>query len=705
MTPATLTEDAVLPPLREDLQICRGAPQLDGSAAWLIYDTLRDRYFQIAQTHLRILEHWKLQNPSAIMAQLADIDVSLDDIESLLKFLLVNALTQDPPSNDFQNFVQQADAQNTSMLSSVLHKYLFIRIPLLAHHAFLARTVRFVEFAYTKMWALFVIMVGLAGGYLALRQWEQFTHTFLHFFNLDGLIGYICALAFVKICHEFGHAYTATRYGCRVPTMGVAFMVMFPILYTDTTDSWKILERRKRLEIAAAGVAVELSIAAFATLAWALLPDGLWRSAAFFIATTSWVMSLAVNLNPLMRFDGYHFASDLFGIQNLQERSFAIGRWSLREFLFDLRDPLPEALSSRMRYGMTAFAWATWVYRFFLFLGIALLVHDFFFKALGILLFVVEIGWFIMIPIRNEVREWRKRTQTILARPRIRVVATVATLAIAIFIVPWQNTVRVPAIIETTNQETVHGRAPGQIVEVLVKNGAAVRRGDLLVSLSSRALETEIAQQQKRVALTQTRINRIAADGDMLDIKLTLEQEFDRTTKTLSALETELRSLSIRAPFDGVVTDLDPTLHPGRWINQSVPIATLVTPQSAHIRGYISDRAVQRIDIGASAIFIPYNHQRSKISGTINHISATNAEMITIPALTSRHGGSIPVSDVTEGLVPLGGWYSTTMQIDTGLEGAPQMIAGEIHTKGKPESFALSIWRRIVHILIRETTF
>ena len=47
-------------------------------------------------------------------------------------------------------------------------------------------------------------------------------------------------LGFLKVVHELGHAYTAKRFGCRVPTMGVALLVLVPVLYTDVNESWKL---------------------------------------------------------------------------------------------------------------------------------------------------------------------------------------------------------------------------------------------------------------------------------------------------------------------------------------------------------------------------------------------------------------------------------------------------------------------------------
>ena len=57
---------------------------------------------------------------------------------------------------------------------------------------------------------------------------------------------------------------------------------LFTVLYTDTSEAWRLTSRRQRLAIGAAGVVAEMAIAALATLAWSFLPDGPARSAAFF---------------------------------------------------------------------------------------------------------------------------------------------------------------------------------------------------------------------------------------------------------------------------------------------------------------------------------------------------------------------------------------------------------------------------------------
>ncbi|MEL7019582.1 MAG: HlyD family efflux transporter periplasmic adaptor subunit, partial [Pseudomonadota bacterium] len=477
--------------------------------------------------------------------------------------------------------------------------------------------------------------------------------------------------------------------------MGVAFLVMFPVLFTDTTESWKLQSKRQRLTITAAGVLTELMIAIFSTFLWAFLPDGPWRSAAFFVATTSWIMSIAVNLNPFMRFDGYHFLSDLIGIQNLQARSFAFGRWRLRELLFGLGDPMPEMMDMGMRRGLTVLAWCIWVYRFFLFLGIALLVHALFFKLLGIILFVIEIGWFIMIPILNEMKEWWGRRADIAARSQWTRPAIALIGLIMVLIVPWQSTIRMPAVFEAQEQTALFSPEPAQIVDVLVHNGQRVKAGDKLVRLTSPDLLTQIRLEERRLKLTRARLGRIVADRDDRDQNLVLQREARQRRDAIAGLRRQLANLDIVAPFDGVVIDLADHLHSGRWVEQTLPILSVAEMAQGRMRGYLFSEYTERLSVGAKAVFIPDEIELKKMRGTVSRIASANSQRISLPVLTSRFGGAIAVSETQDDLDPLQTWYGIVIEPDARSEAPVRVVRGQIHAKGKPESLALRIWRRL----------
>ena len=98
------------------------------------------------------------------------------------------------------------------------------------------------------------MVIGIIGLLRLFNQFDVFVATFLDLFSWQGFLAYFVALTGIKIIHEFGHAFTTKRLGCKVPTMGIAFLVMAPFAYTDTNDIWKLKDRKSRLLVDVAGV-------------------------------------------------------------------------------------------------------------------------------------------------------------------------------------------------------------------------------------------------------------------------------------------------------------------------------------------------------------------------------------------------------------------------------------------------------------------
>lgn len=694
--------DSTLPELRTELQIKPGIRELDGSMSWLIFDPLRHQYYQIDNKNRQILQLWGAAAAGEIVDRLSEFSVSLEDIEDLLRFLWLNSLTVLPPNGKIDFYLAQSEAKKGRPINRLLHGYLFVRIPLIRPERFLKKTEPLTRLFFTRSWWFFIGFISLSGLFLTSRQWDQFTHTFEHFFSLQGLFYYGVALAFVKCLHELGHGYAATRFGCRVNSMGVAFIVMFPVLFTDTTDSWKLSSRRKRLIISAAGVAVELSLAAIATLMWVFLEDGPLRSTAFFIATTSWMMSVLVNMNPLMRFDAYHFLSDAVGVQNLQARSFALGRWSLREILFGLNEPAPEAMSLRIRRGLTAFAWLTWTYRFFLFLGIALLIHNTVFKPFGSVLGAIELLFFIAIPVMNEFKQWWVRRSELFAGFSGWVTASVLAGLVLAGLIPWQSTIRIPAVLEAMDQSSLYAPGVGQIEQLHVAQGDHVRKGDPLITLGSVEISSKILATQRRIDLTNALLNRIAADADDRGHKIVLQTELRQWQEELTGLQEQESLFHVVAPIDGVVANLNSGLHEGRWVNEQSHLGSVISESGARISGYVSAADLGRIGKGDQAVFIPDVPEQEQVTGAIAILNTANAEYLTIPELASHYDGPIAVNKVDDDLKPLKAWYNVRVDVDTIDQVVTRAVRGTLLAQGDAESLALRFWRRAVHVILRE---
>ncbi|MCH9671101.1 MAG: peptidase M50, partial [Gammaproteobacteria bacterium] len=553
-----------LPRLREELHIVPGAPFADGAPSWTLIDPVRNRYFAIGAEELSMLGAWSAGTISALRARLrSEADPTFGDrLERLLAFLYAQALTQRPVTSPSAHFEAMAQRYHRPVWQLLVHHYLFVKVPLVRPDRFLRASAPYLQFAFGRGFWLAIAVTTLLGLYLLSREWSAFASTFLHFLSPAGIAGYLATLIIVKAVHELAHAYTATHFGCRVATMGVAFLVMMPVLYTDTSDAWRLRERRQRLAIDAAGVLAELAIAGVATFVWCLAPEGFLKSVAFFVATTSWLTSVLVNLNPFMRFDGYYFLSDVVDEPNLQPRAFEVGRWALRERLFSIGASPPEALSNARRRAFAVYAWLTWAYRFVLFISIALLVYHLFFKALGVLLFVVEVIWFIAKPIANELHIWWTMRSTITRRSRSYVTLSFVALLVCLCIIPWSTNVSIPAVVTATVDERVHPPEAGLLKRSYVVDGQFVQRGEPLFDIDAPALGIAARRVAREIDLLRTRLNTQAADIATREYAQVLRHELSSKEQQAHGIAQRVAALKVVATTDGQVRDLASHLHP-----------------------------------------------------------------------------------------------------------------------------------------------
>jgi putative peptide zinc metalloprotease protein len=424
VAPKSTPEPTPLPQLRRDLLIELVPVRGGGFPAIIVTDPVRGSYFRLAWPESGMILLWQdansVEDLRQKLANVYGIAAKPEAIATVAKFAFANQLTAADQGGTWTQYAALHAAGQHGWLKTLVHGYLMFRVPLLHPEPMLRRLLPHLSFVYARSFWWLLAAVGLLGLYLAARQWTAIVSAAQEVLRLEGLHIYAAALLGLKAVHEIGHGLTTLRYGCRVPTMGIAVMLGMPVFYTDTSDSWRLANRSERLNIVFAGVAAEAIVAAVAILLWSFLPDGLVRQICFALATTSIAISLSVNLNPFMRYDGYFALSDYLEIPNLQSRAFELGTWRLRELLFDLRHSPPEPLTQRTQRTLIAYAFLTAIYRLFLFLGIAALVYVMLGKALGIILGVFEIAVFIAWPVARELANWWALRREIGARRRPR---------------------------------------------------------------------------------------------------------------------------------------------------------------------------------------------------------------------------------------------------------------------------------------------
>jgi len=705
--PSAHAAEPLLPNLRKDIRLDDGGRDSYGQPVTLVIDPLRASYFRVSWPASGLLACWSDNMPVSVLAarvkQRFDLNLTASELDLLIKFLFNSQLTQLDENNSWGRYDMMVKAGQHSVLMSLVHNYLFFRVPLLRPDSALRRLLPKLSFIYTKAFFISYLVMVAVGLYLTSREWGAFEAMFWRMARLQSITLYAVVLLCLKAIHELGHALTTVKYGCRVPSVGLALMLGAPVFYTDTTDAWRLARRSQRLAIVVAGVGAEFIIAGMAIFLWPFLPDGLAREVCFAITTSALVTSILVNMNPCMRFDGYFAFSDILNIPNVQTHAFGLAKWKLREILFDLGRPPPEDFSPRIRTILIVYAWCVWFYRFFLFIGIAAVVYAMAVKILGILLGLFEIIMFVLKPIVNEIGEWARMRQEIIKSRRSLVSAAGLTGALALLFLPWVSIVEAPAVLASSNEGLIYARMPGRIKSVYAMSGQAVSAGDILFEMEAPELDTQKLKAQFELQSAEIQLGRINSVEKDMPSRLVIEQQVNRAHERLSAIKRLSENLVVRAPINGIVSDLDTNAQPGVWLGPKTELGRIISTEGVKIKAVVGEAELNRLKEGSAANFIPDDLNVPSMALRLMSIAPVNQANLTEFALADIYGGSVPVSEDHGKLLPRNAVFEVILAGDG--PPPPAMQRGIVHIAAESTSPFMGIQRQVARVIVREQGF
>lgn len=694
--------DMPLPGLREDLRLIESATGRNGEPTWVIQDSVLNRFYRIGWLEFECLVRWGGASARQLCDQIrrqTSLRPEPDQVIGFRRFLENHQLVR-PDAAMLERLEAQSRSNPWLTARWWVHHYLFFRVPLLRPQRGLNWLARHLDWLFSRGAAWTVSLLGILGVVLVLQQWDQFRHAVVESISFAGLLSFACALIVAKTFHELGHALVATRLGLKVAHMGIAFVVLWPMLYTDTGESWKLRDARQRLAIASAGIVAELMLAGLATLGWVLAEPGFLRNALLYLATTSWVLSLALNASPFMRFDGYFILSDLLDFPNLHERSFAQARVALRRGLLGLDEPWPEPFSAGQRRWLIAFAFATWLYRLVLFTVIAIAIYLFFFKALGVVLFAVEIAWFIALPVWREFSVWwSKRAQ--LSRSRRLWIPAWLGLALLLLALPWRTEVHGAGVARSQQQLRVFAPYPARLQRI--EPNGPVRRGQVLVALDQPDITAQLLSSEAGLRGVEARLSGLIDDSAGLEQLAALRETLGMRQEQSRAARLEIQRLELVAPFDGVWRDTDPAWQAGQWVETRESLGVIIDPAHWQVDAYVEPDEVHRLRAGSAVRFFAAGYPRP-IAGRVVEVASTRARQISHPMLASQFQGPLGTAQDSDTLTPNPPLFHVLVQLDGPPPGGRE-IRGDVHIEGERRSPLLHALARLAAVLRREGGF
>ena len=451
----------------------------------------------------------------------------------------------------------------------------------------------------------------------------------------------------LKIAHETAHGVACKYYGGAVREMGILFILFAPLAYVDVTSSWRFRSNWQRIHVAAAGMIVELLVAAVAAVLWSKTEPGWLNHLCFNVVLMASVMTLLFNANPLMKFDGYYILSDLLCIPNLYVNGQQYLRYVARRYFLGMHAALPPWPRRQMSiirwYGIASFAWRIVVCASLTIAAAAL------FQGAGIVLAALAIVLWLGLPaialakflLLGKPGESPKLTRFLLT------VGSTSGLVTAVLIwVPWPGATDAPVVVEYAPFTVVRAGTAGFVRQVCVRNGRPVTAGQVIAVLQNRELENRLDDLELTLRQSDVRCRQLELQGELAACQAEMEKR-DALAARLTEKTLEVRRLVIRAPRDGEILRRNLDALPGTYVDAGDEIVSIGDEGAKELQLAI---AQDDVDVFAGRIGKPLRvalpGQRPMLTTLEKVIPRADLQPVH-PALAATNGGPLPVQNAS----------------------------------------------------------
>lgn len=499
-------------------------------------------------------------------------------IQLLAQLYQGNLIRSDLPPDATQLFERHRKRRQREVRTRWL-SLLFIKIPLVNPDAFLVRTLPLVRWLFGWVGvALWLAVVGW-GVKTGVENWPALWQQGQSVLAPGNLAWLYLGMVGLKLLHEMGHAYICRHFGGPVPTLGVMILIFSPLPFIDATAAWSFRERWKRVAVGAAGMVVELFVAAIAMVVWAATGPGVVNSLAYNLIFIASISTLLANANPLLRFDGYYILCDLIDMPNLNQRASRLWRHWVERYAFGWRKSVSPADSRREGAWLGVYGAASFVYRIVLFAGILFFVAGQW-LLLGALMAVAGVVTMVLVPLGKLIHylSGSPRIERVRRRAVGVTLGAAAAVVVLLGIIPAPDSFTAPGIVQAENYAVVYTGSEGSFSALEKPTGSAVKRGDVLLRLGNPELELELAaahaEEDEVLAL-----ERLALDNPGEGVAA-IRERLAAVRQRLAQLRRLHDDLHVRAPEDGVWVMPPLGDFQGRWLSRGAAVGEIIDPSA-----------------------------------------------------------------------------------------------------------------------------
>jgi putative peptide zinc metalloprotease protein len=398
-------------------------------------------------------------------------------------------------------------------------------------------------------------------------------------------------------CHETAHGVTCKHFGGGVHQMGFNLIYLSPCFYVDVSELWVYASRWQRVAAMLAGLWLELIFCGLATLAWWATDPGTGaHEFAYKVMLLTGIGSVLINLNPLIKLDGYYILTEILRIPELKEQSTALVTSWVKKNIFRLPVTV-EYVPHRRRWLYVPYAMLSGVYSYLLLFVVIRFARNVFSDYSPEWAFVPALLLTYLI-FRSRLRALvgfmkilylDKRELVLLARTS-RWYATLAAGVVLLLFAPfWRDSVDGRFLLEPAQRAVVRAHVPGVVEQTWAEEGQTVIAGAPLVQLRNLTLVTEAEKALAELKVATARSTQAQLRSSGFASAAHEEQQLAERSRTLNE---ERSRLWLVSPIAGVVV----TPRVGDLVGSYVPAGTQ-TAGVAHVSSRNANIYVSEVDL------------------------------------------------------------------------------------------------------------
>jgi putative peptide zinc metalloprotease protein len=659
--------------------------QYRGETWYVVRNPIAGRFHRLAPAAHALLERMDGERTTqqvwdAVVEERGDEAPTQEEALGVLGLLHAAGLLRGdlPPDTAalFQRVQEEDRRERLSKLSPIA-----FRVPLFDPDAFLTRWQHLARPIFSRAGALLWCGLVLLAGLSALKHAPELAAASTSLLEPASVLALWFAYPLVKALHELGHGFAVKRWGGEVHEIGILFLVFMPVPYVDASAASAFPEKRRRMAVSAAGIGVELFLAAICFFVWLAVEPGFIRHLAYAVMLIGGVSTLLFNGNPLLRFDGYYVLADAIELPNLASRSNRFLGTLARRFLLGLsptQAPLPHTSAGEAPW-LVGYALASFAYRTAVLLGIALYLASHFF-VLGVALALITVATRILLPLLRHASY--VLTDPAVGERRGRALAgsagLLAALALLVFALPVPLHTRSEGVTWLPERSHVRAGADGFVIEVLAEPHAAVQAGESLIRTRDPSIEARVRVLEAERRELHLEVLALA-QADRAGAEIARERLAEADASLARARE-HASEVQIQSPADGIFVIAGGRDLVGRYLRQGEVVAYVVDLASVTARVVVTQQDVGLLRERTEAASVRLAHDLGQVlpSHITRQVPAASDRLPT-RALGTSGGGPFAVDPTDpDGLRTL----EPIFQFDLSLPAGAVQAAGErVHVR------------------------